>query len=345
MNRGNGGGPETSVVKLKDVAALAGCSVATASRVLNGHATVGSAEKQRVLAAATQLGYVPNNSARALRSHSTSLVGVIIPTLDHAIYARMVGGLQERLAQAHKAVIISTYDYDLDRERLQARLLVGRGVESIVLVGREHHPDLLDYLRKAGVTQVFTYTSELGAADAAVGFDNSLAGASVARFLVERGHKRFGMIAGVTRGNDRATQRRDGFVSALLEAGIPRSDIVVVEASYKIENGRAAMQSLMQTHPRPTTVFCGSDIIAVGAIKYCQTAGISVPFDVSVVGFDNLEVAELVHPELTTVDVPARQMGEAAADAVLRLSEKREPSIVTVLPTRLIVRGSTGDVA
>ncbi|MFC3076038.1 LacI family DNA-binding transcriptional regulator [Shinella pollutisoli] len=339
------GAVETGVVKLKDVALRAGCSVATASRVLNGHPTVGPAEKERVLAAAAQLGYVPNNSARALRSQSTSLVGVVIPTLDHAIYAKMVGGLQERLARSGKAVIISTSDYDLERERMQAKLLVGRGVESIVLVGLEHHPETLEYLRRAGVSQVFTYTCELGDGDAAVGFDNRLAGASVARFLLERGHTRFGMIAGVTRGNDRATQRRDGFIATLTEAGIQRQDIIVVEAPYRIENGRAAMQSLMQTHPRPTTVFCGSDILAVGAIKYCHSAGIAVPEDVSVVGFDNLEVAELVTPELTTVDVPAREMGEAAADALLRLGEKKGSFIVTELPTRLIVRGSTGPAA
>ncbi|MGN6306004.1 MAG: LacI family DNA-binding transcriptional regulator, partial [Mesorhizobium sp.] len=296
-------------------------------------------------AAADQLGYVPNNSARALRSQSTSLVGVVIPTLDHAIYAKMVGGLQERLAQSGKAVIISTSDYDLDRERMQARLLVGRGVESVVLVGIEHHPETLDALRRAGVSQIFTYTSELGDGDAAVGFDNRLAGASVARFLLDRGHVRFGMVAGVTRGNDRATQRRDGFLAALDEAGIARRDIVVIEAPYRIENGRAAMQSLMQTHPRPTAVFCGSDILAVGAIKYCDGAGIAVPGEVSVVGFDNLEVAELVTPELTTVDVPAREMGEAAASALLRLGGGKETFIVTELPTRLIVRGSTGPVA
>lgn len=340
------GGPETvlesGVVKLKDVALRAGCSVATASRVINGHPTVGADEKQRVLAAASQLGYVPNNSARALRSQNTSLVGVIIPTLDHAIYAKMVSGLQQRLAENGKSVIMSTSDYDLEQERIQARLLVSRGVEFVVLVGLEHHPDTLDYLRRAGVSQVFTYTCQRGSGDAAVGFDNHLSGASVATFLLGLGHRRFGMVAGVTRGNDRATQRRDGFLATLMAANIARQDIVVLEAPYNIENGAAAMRSLMQTHPRPTAVLSGSDILAVGAIKYCRSANIVVPDEVSVVGFDNLEIAELVTPELTTLNVPAREMGEAAADALIRLGAKKEKTIVTELPTRLIVRGSTG---
>jgi LacI family transcriptional regulator len=334
--------PTTGVIKLKDVAMRAGCSVATASRVLNDHPTVGPAEKKRVLDAASQLGYVPNNSARALRSQNTRLVGAIIPTLDHAIYAKMVSGLQERLAENGKSVIISTSGYDLEQERTQARLLVGRGVESIILVGLEHHPDTLDHLRRAGVAPVFTYTCELGDGDAAVGFDNRFAGATVASFLLSLGHRRFGMIAGVTRGNDRATQRRDGFLSTLTQAGIEERDVVVLEAPYKIDSGAAAMRSLMQTHPRPTAVFCGSDILAVGAVKYCHSAGVAVPGDVSIVGFDNLEIAELVTPELTTINVPAREMGEAAADALFRLGNKEKSKIVTELNTRLIVRGSTG---
>ncbi|PZQ99322.1 MAG: GntR family transcriptional regulator [Cereibacter sphaeroides] len=333
---------EIRVVKLEDVARRAGCSVATASRVLNGNPKVGQVERERVLAAATQLGYVPNNSARALRAQSTRLIGVIIPTLDHAIYAKMVDGLQDRLAEVGISVIINTSGYDLDREQHQARLLVGRGVEAIVMVGSEHHPELADHLQRSGIAQVFTYTNELGSGDAAVGFDNYASGASVARFLLDLGHRSFGMIAGVTRGNDRARQRRDGFVETLLTANVARGDIVVIEAPYTIDHGRAGMQSLMQTFPRPTAVFCGSDILAVGAVKYCQVAGISIPEEVSIVGFDNLEVAQLTTPELTTVDVPAREMGEAAAQTLRDAPGSRPDRVIAPLQTRLIVRQSTG---
>ncbi len=333
----------SGVVKLKDVALRAGCSVATASRVMNGNTTVGVAERERVLAAAAQLGYVPNNSARALRAQTTRLVGVIIPTLDHAIYAKMVDGLQDRLAQAGTSVIINTSGYDLERERQQARLLVGRGVEALVLVGAEHDPDLHAHLKRARIAQIYTYTCKLGNGDAAVGMDNHASGASVARYLLELGHRRFGMIAGVTRGNDRATMRRDGFVDGLIAAGISQDDIIVLEAPYAIELGRAAMQSLMQTHPRPTAVFCGSDILAVGAMKYCHSVGIAIPAQVSIVGFDNLEVAQLVSPELTTLDVPARAMGEAAAVVLIeaKANGKLPNGVVTQLQTRLILRGST----
>ena len=333
--------PKSRVVKLKDVAERAGCSIATASRVLNDNPSVGEAERDRVLSAAAQLGYVPNNSARALRSQNTRLVGAIIPTLDHAIYARMVDGLQLRLEKAGMSVIISSSGYDLERERTQARILVARGVEAVVLVGAEHHPETTEYLKRAGVRQIYTYTITPGAGDAAIGFDNFEAAQAAARYLLELGHRRFGMIAGVTQGNDRARLRRDGFLAALRKAGIAAREVVVIEAPYNIELGRVAMQSLMQTHPRPTAVFCGSDILAAGAVRSCHGSGLSVPRDVSIMGFDNLEIAELVLPELTTLNVPLKEMGEAAAETVLRLAQGEASSIVDI-PLRLIVRQSTG---
>lgn len=336
------GKAERQVAKLKDVAIKAGCSVATASRVLNGNTKVGEVDRNRVMAAATELGYVPNNSARSLRVQSTRLVGVIIPTLDHAIYARMVDGLQDRLAASGMSVIINTASFDPERERVQARNLVGRGIEAIVLVGAEHHADLVQELRRAGVVQVNTYTNDAGTSDAAVGFDNCHSASLAARYLLDLGHRRFGMIAGVTNGNDRARLRRTGFVETLSSAGILPEDIVVVEETYTIDRGRSGMQYLMQTYPRPTAIFCGSDILAVGAVKYCAAAKIDVPKDVSVLGFDNLEITQLITPALSTLDVPAREMGEAAAKIIIESKERPPNALIVPLQTRLIVRESTG---
>lgn len=330
------------VVKLKDVAQRAGCSLATASRALNGNPTVGPVERERVLAAAAQLGYVPNNSARALRAQTKHLVGVIIPTLEHAIYAKMVDGLQDRLAQAGTALIINTSGYDLERERNQARLLVARGVEAVVLVGAQHDPHTLEVLTRAGVSQILTYTSTPGDASGAVGFDNYASGASAAMYLLELKHRRFGMIAGLTRDNDRARLRRDGFVDTIVASGIIRDEIVVLEAPYLIEAGGTSMQSMMQTYPRPTAVFCGSDILAVGAVKHCKSVGLDVPEDVSIVGFDNLEIAHVVEPQLTTIDVPAREMGQMAAEALIEFKKTGQKGIIKKLQTRLLIRQSTG---
>lgn len=333
-----------NIVRLKDVAALAGCSVATASRVLNGNEKVGEDEKRRVLAAAAQLGYIPNSAARALRSQSTRLVGAIIPTLDHAIYAKMVDGIEEALSDAGMSLLINTSQYDLERERSQASILVSRGVEAVILVGAEHKPETTQLLREAGIRQIHTYTTTVNGADAVIGFDNFATGLTVVDFLSELGHQNIAMIAGITRGNDRAGQRRDGFLAGIEKFGMDPRAALVLEAPYKIENGYHAMRSIMETHPRPTAVFCGSDILAAGASRYCAEQRIRIPDAVSIVGFDDLEIATLVEPALTTLHVPARRMGVQAAKIICDPRATEQGIVVTELPIRLVARGSTGPV-
>jgi LacI family transcriptional regulator len=334
------GGP-----KLVDVARRANCSPATVSRVLNGNPTVNESVRERVVKAARELGYVPNGSARALRSTRTRLVGAIIPTLDHAIYATMVDGLQARLAEKDVSLIINTSTYDIDLEYDQAKLLVERGAESVVLVGAHHRPQTLAMLEQRRVPYVFTYTSSATEAGAAVGFDNEKAGATAARYLLDLGHIRLAMIAGITQDNDRAKGRVDGFLHELAKAGLDMSKVPVLEGAYKIGDGRACMEKLMSTRSRPSAVFCGSDILAAGAIKYCHEAGIAVPGEVSIMGFDNLEIAELTTPELTTLEVPSRDMGRLAADFILASQLQRRHLRQRELAIRLITRGSTGPVS
>ena len=322
--------------KLVDVAKRAGCSPATVSRVLNNNPKVGVGVREKVLKAAIDLGYVPNGSARALRSTKSRLVGAVIPTLDHAIYATMMNSLQARLAERDVSIIVSTSLYDIDMEYDQVRLLVERGVEAIVLVGTIHRPETISLLEQRKIAYVFTYTSAPTDIGAAVGFDNGKAGAMSAKYLVDLGHRRIAMIAGITENNDRAAARRHGFDA---------DDILIFESAYKIEGGRVAMRRLMSTVTPPTAVFCGSDIIAAGAIKYCHEQKISVPGSVSVLGFDNLEIAELTTPDLTTVEVPAREMGTIAGDYLLATPAQRQHMRHRELPLRLVVRGSTAPIS
>ncbi|PWJ88574.1 LacI family transcriptional regulator [Mesorhizobium loti] len=332
---------EDGGAKLIDVARLANCSPATVSRVLNGNPTVNETVRERVARAARDLGYVPNGSARALRSTRTRLVGAIIPTLDHAIYATMVDGLQARLAEKNVSLIINTSTYDIDLEYEQARLLVERGAESIVLVGSTHRSETLAMLEQKRIGYVYTYTSRATEAGAAVGFDNEKAGRTAARYLLDLGHTRLGMIAGITQDNDRAAGRRDGFLNELERSGIDLASVPVVEGAYRLDDGKTGMKRVMEDRRRPTAVFCGSDILAAGAIKYCHGAGIAVPGEVSIVGFDNLEIAELTSPELTTLEVPARDMGRIAADYILASPSQRLHLRQRELAIRLVVREST----
>ncbi|WEZ82069.1 LacI family DNA-binding transcriptional regulator [Rhizobium sp. 32-5/1] len=330
---------DVSDTKLVDVARRAGCSPATVSRVLNDNPNVDIRIRERVLQAAMDLAYVPNGSARSLRSTKSRLAGAVIPTLDHAIYAAMMNSLQSGLSEKGVSLIIGTSAFDIDLEYDQVRLLVERGVDAIVLVGAAHRPETIALLEQRNIAYVFTYTAAATEIGAAVGFDNDKAGRMAARYLLDLGHNRIAMLGGITDNNDRAIARRDGFVAELRENGI--TPLSIIESAYRVDGGRLGMQQLMGADNPPTAVFCGSDIVAAGALKYCREENIAVPGTVSVLGFDNLEIGELTSPELTTVDVPAKEMGTLAAQYLLATPAQRLHMRVRELPLRLVLRGST----
>lgn len=330
--------------KLLDVARAADCSPATVSRVMNNNPTVGQTVRDRVLQVAAELGYVANGSARALRSAQARLVGAVIPTVDHTIYASMIDALQTRLGEKNVSLILSTSMYDLDLEFEQVRLLIEHGVETVVLVGAKHKPQTIAMLEQRRLPYVCTYTAAPIRSGAAIGFDNEKAGRIAARFLLDLGHRRLAMIAGITQGNDRAAGRLRGFIDEAGKAGIEPESIAVVEAPYTISAGAEAMKTALEHPGRPTAVFCGSDILAAGALRHCAEANIQVPNQVSVLGFDNLEIAEITSPDLSTLEVPAREMGRLAGDYALASPTQRLHLQRTELPIRLIVRTSTGPV-
>ena len=312
-------------VGIADVAKLAGCAPATVSRRLNDPGKVSDNVIRAIDAAIDQLGYVRNDFARVLRSNRSRLVGAIIPTLRHSIYAEMLAGLQQTLAKSGFALIYNTSDYDLEEEHVQARTLVERGVEAVVLVGTRHRAKTFELLRSRRVNCVVTYALQDDFSLTSFGFDNRRAAAIAADKLCDLGHRRFAMIAGVTHNNDRARGRVEGFLQALGARGIASEGVVVREAPYRIGDGRRAMVEILEQDPSVTAVFCGSDVLAIGALAECRQRGIAVPERISIVGFDNLEIAAYTDPPLSTLNVPAFEMGREAANYIIR-SDPAQPS-------------------
>lgn len=329
-------------VGISDVARMAGCAPATVSRRFNNPKVVSPSVLKAIDEAIEKLGYVRNDSARSLRSSRSHLVGAIIPTLRHSIYAEMLAGLQQVLEKNGFALIHNTSEYDLDEEYRQAKTLVERGVEAIVLVGTRHRGKTFDLLRSLGITCAVTYAIDEGFRVTSVGFDNRRGAAVAANKLLSLGHHRFGMIAGITSNNDRAISRVEGFVETLVQNGIDRNTISIVEAPYQIGEGRAAMATLLDNDPAITAIFCGSDVLAIGALSECRRRGISVPEECSIIGFDNLEISAYVDPPLSTLNVPAFEMGLEAARHIV-LSEPGKSAIRKVeLNIEYIERGTTG---
>ena len=335
-----------SRVRVTDVARLAGCAPATVSRVLNNPDKVSPEKRARVENAMQELGYVRNYAARALRSQRSNMVGVLIPTLDYALYARMVGAANSTFSEAGISTLIATYNYDLDTEVREASLLLERGAEALMLVGDNHRPKLHDMLDRFGVPCVCTYVSKPKSPHPTVGFDNAAAAAKLARHLLHLGHRNIGVISGMTKDNDRTTERLEGIRSELFRHSIDLRDSMVTECPYSISDGRKGCALLLSRNAtKPTAIVCGNDILALGALVECHARGLMVPDDISIVGFDNLEISSHSNPPLTTIDVPAEEMGRTAADYILGSLSGKTVSLHNPVKVELILRQSSAPAA
>lgn len=332
----------TSKVRVTDVARLAGCAPATVSRALNSPATVSPEKRARIESAMKQLGYVRNHAARALRSQRSHMVGILIPTLDYAIYASLVGAATRRLSSAGISALVATFNFDLETELKEARLLIERGAEALILIGQKHDPALYSLLDQHDVCFVNTYTLDPSGTNPSVGFDNMAAAAAITRHLVHLGHRNICVISGPTRDNDRTTSRLTGIRQELIRHGIELGPERVLECSYSIASGREACAALLaRTQPRPTALICGNDVLALGALAECRERGLRIPEDISVVGFDNLELSRHSNPPLTTVDVPTERMGDAAAAYLLDRLDRKEVAPQNSVEVQLILRQTT----
>ena len=329
-----------SPVRLSDVARVARCSAATVSRVLNAPESVNRDARLRVEAAVRELGYTRNGAARALRSRRSQMVGVILPTLRQAIYADFVGTLQDDLARENYALVVTTSDYAPDRELFQARLLVERGIDGLVLVGHTHRAELYALLQNQDLPFLTTYTFWPALEHPMVGFDNFAAAGSVVDHLHGLGHRDFAVLAGCRRDNDRVEQRIAGVVARLAALGLALPPEGLVEQELSIEGGRRGVGRLLDAG-RPTALICTGDVLAYGALIECRARGIDVPGRLSVVGYDSLPSSAHVLPALTSLEIPADEMARRAAAYILaRLSGRNPPARYEIKP-RLILRDTT----
>jgi LacI family transcriptional regulator len=327
---------------IDDVASAARVSTATVSRVLNKPDAVREALRLRVNEAVVRLGYVPHAGARALMLHRSGTVGAVFPTVDNAIFAKAIEALQRRLTDAGLQLLIATSGYDVDTEARQAMNLVTRGADALALCGVGQSPQLLKFLRQRALPTVHVMTYPAPPEAVCVGFDNAKAIGQAVRYLLDLGHRRVAMLAGITRANDRARARVAGVRKALKEAGIDLPPARLVERPYGLAEARDGFRALMAATPAPTAMLCGNDVLAFGALLEAQKMKIAVPKALSVIGFDDLEMARHIHPALTTVHVPTEKMWGAAADPLIEALDRRPVATPTEVEVELVVRDSTG---
>jgi len=328
---------------LETLATRSGISAATLSRVLNHPHQVRAPLRARAERVLRDAGYVAHGAARSLASKRSRTMGAIVPTIDSALFAGVVEGLQQAIHVGGYQLLLASSRYDLEQEASEVRALLERGVDGLMLIGSAHAPATLAMLRRHGVPFVTTCHHDATAAWPTIGWNNERESARIADYLLDIGHRRFGVIAGIGAGNDRAADRLTGFRGALARRNVRLADAAVLERAYSVPAARQAMAALLRLPQRPSAVLCGNDILAYGALQECLWQDLRVPHDISISGFDNIEMAAHCRPGITTIAVPAAEIGAMAGRALLQAqqSEGSELPAHAFVELELIVRGST----
>lgn len=325
---------------LHDVALRAGVSTATVSRCLNSPERVVEPTRRKVLEAVRQLGYSPNFGARVMAAKRTNTIGAIIPTMENAIFARGLQAFQEELRGLGFTLLVASSSYRPDLEEEQIRSLVARGAEGLLLIGHDRDPAIYGFLETQGVPALVTWAYDAGADRPSIGFDNRGAMRELARKVIRMGHRRLACISAQTASNDRARARVQGIREAMAEAGLNPDDLRLIETPYGIDTGAEAFGRLIAENDAPTVVMCGNDVLAVGALRRARELGLDVPGQVSITGFDDIELAQIAVPTLTTVHVPHREMGRSAARALVAMVQGDGPVRGSELKAEIRLRDS-----
>jgi LacI family transcriptional regulator len=326
-------------VTIYEIARRAGVSPSTVSRVLNGSAPVAAAKREAVLRVAESLQYRPNVLAQGLARGRFRTVGVLTQDILSNFYGQILKGIELGLRETNYYPVFASNSSGRPEEAGQMlELLIGRRVDAIVVVGGEI-PDekIIEASRKAPLVAIGRYVGAL--TERCLSVENVAGGRQATRHLIELGHRRIVHITGRPFHRD-ATERIEGYKQALSEAGLPVDARLIVEGDFVEGSGYTAVERLLRKRVQFTAIFAGNDQMAVGALLALFRRGVRVPQDVSLVGFDDQPSCAFSCPPLTTVRQPTVEMGQAAAQALVRHLEGA-PLRLPSFSTQLVVREST----
>ncbi len=327
---------------LQDVARMVGVSISTVSRALHRPEMVDAGTRERVNAAVTTLGYVPQGVGRALVSRRTGTVGAVIPRVGASAFAQTVEALRQGLREANYTLLLAQPPLEESGDPGPLRSLIERGVDGIVLLGNDCPPLWLDLILKNGLPVATIWADAGHALPGSIGFDNYLAGQQAADHLLALGHRDFAFISGHLAVNQRARQRYQGLLETIAAGGgrLPRQ--LIVETDYAFDQGYQAVGKLLEERESFTALVCGNDYLALGAMAGLREAGVRIPDEVSVIGFNDSEFAPFVNPPLTTIRFPSVEIGALAARTLLEaIKTRKSMPAPQILSTLLVERAST----
>jgi DNA-binding LacI/PurR family transcriptional regulator len=329
-------------ITMKEIAALAGISKATVSRAIHSPHLVHPDTRKQVLQIMSEHNYIYNAHAADFSRRKTTIIGLIIPTMSSSIHAESVHGIQQKIQETKFSLIIGNTNYNLQMELNLLSLFEERRLAGVILTGIK--PQTEEFVKSSenrGMPCVITWETVDDKDINYVGFDNFKAAYTVTKYLTSLGHRRIGMIMGPYNKALRVRQRQAGYRAALEENGIDFDPTLTIAKEPTLLDGKESMKQLLSLPERPTALFAASDVLAVGAIHAIKSAGLRIPQDISVAGFDDIDMAAYCDPPLTTIRVPAFQMGQLAVRVILAMIEsKTHHSFQYCLDTDLIIRDS-----
>ncbi|CAD6526457.1 LacI family DNA-binding transcriptional regulator [Paraburkholderia sabiae] len=306
------GGPKG--LRITDVAAQAGVSPITVSRVFNSPESVAPETLERVRQVVQKLGYVPNRLAGGLSSARSRLIAAIVPTIAHSLFSETIQVFSETMSRAGYEVLLALSGYSDTNEESLLDTVLSRRPEGVLLTGVAHTASLRERLRNVGIPVVETWDMTESPIDMLVGFSHYQIGEAVAERFLARGAKRPALISA---SDVRALARRAGFRDRLAKAGLKEVAELIVAPPSSLATGKTALPQLLQSAPDVDAVFCGSDLLAIGALGAARNMGLEVPSRLSICGFGDLDFAAETTPQLTTVRVDGTRIGVSAARALL----------------------------
>ncbi|WGT64407.1 LacI family DNA-binding transcriptional regulator [Variovorax paradoxus] len=301
-------------MSIQSVAAKAGVSVATVSRAFNFPNKVTPATRELVERVARELQYVPNASARTLRTQRSRALGVVLPTLLNPTFAECLQGIARAAIAGGYAIIPVTTGYQLDEEERAVHLLLAGNVDGLILVvSNPSTSAALARLRNGGTPYVLAYNRHPD--HPCVTVDGEAAVADAVARLVLLGHRRIAMVSGTLTASDRAQQRYRGYQKGMADAGLDAPPLIEVPF---VESAVGAVVNVLQADGRPTALVCSNDLLAIRSIRAAHLSGLSVPDDLSVVGFDGIALGEDLTPALTTVAQPNSDIGRRSVELLIQ---------------------------
>ncbi len=326
---------------MKDVARLAGVSTSTVSHVINDNRFVSEAVKAKITAAIAELNYAPSALARSLKINQTRTIGMLLTASSNPFYSEVVRGVERSCYERGYSLVLCNTEGDEHRMNRSLETLLQKRVDGLLIMCTESHLPSADILNRYPTIPSVMMDWSPFEGDSDIIQDNSLLGGEMAtRYLIERGYRRIACIAG-PQDKTPARLRLEGFKQAMAQAELPLPASCIVSGDFEFQGGYNAMNQLLTLDPLPEAVFTSNDAMAVGVYHALYQAGLSVPQDIAVVGYDDIELARYMTPPLTTVHQPKDELGELAIDTLLhRLANPGGSQQLLVLTPELIERGS-----